>query len=55
MLPQGKAYQALFRRLRHVQVIYKLDKLGNIKPSNLECSKEEIDSYLKIFDEINGN
>jgi hypothetical protein len=55
MLPQGKAYQALFRRLRHVEVIYKLDKLGIIEPSNLEYSKEEIDNYLQIFEETNGN
>jgi hypothetical protein len=26
MLPQGKAYQALYKRLRHLEMIYKLDK-----------------------------
>lgn len=26
-LPQGKAYQALFKRLSHIQMIYKIDEL----------------------------
>jgi hypothetical protein len=26
MLPQGKAYQALFKRLKHMEMILKLDK-----------------------------
>lgn len=29
MLPQGKAYQALYKRLKHIEVIYKLDAAGN--------------------------
>lgn len=55
MLPQGKAYTALYKRLKHVEVIYKLDSLGKIKisPAN-ECNSEELKSYMTIFDSIHS-
>jgi hypothetical protein len=53
MLPQGKAYSALYKRLKHVEVIYKLDSLGKIKIQPVtECNSEELNNYIMIFDSI---
>jgi hypothetical protein len=60
MLPQGKAYQALYKRLSHINMIYKLDNENysenNIKNKETENYKkitdENIDHYLNIFDKI---
>lgn len=56
MIPQGKAYQALYKRLSHMNMIYKLDYDNEIisqEESKLEkANQEDIDYYLKIFEKI---
>jgi hypothetical protein len=53
MLPQGKAYQALYKRLKHVEVIYRLDAVGKVKtPPKMEYSSEDINHYLNIFESV---
>jgi hypothetical protein len=39
MLPQGKAYQALYKRLKHIEGIYKLDATSNIPQSSIIYSE----------------
>lgn len=39
MLPQGKAYQALYKRLKHIEVIYKLDISAQISIEKTDTSK----------------
>jgi len=54
MIPQGKAYQALYKRLSHMNMIYKLDNDNeSISEEESELGKsnqEYIDYYLKIFE-----
>jgi hypothetical protein len=53
MLPQGKAYQALYKRLKHVEVIYRLDAVGKLKNTpKMEYSSEDINHYLNIFESV---
>jgi len=33
LLPQGKAYQALYKRIKHIEVIYKLENVNAKKNS----------------------
>ncbi len=56
MLPQGKAYQALYKRLKHIEVIYKIDTIGKIKNSPMpEYSSDEIDNYMSIFESVHNS
>ncbi len=48
LLPQGKAYQALSKRLKNVEMLYKLDTDLNDN-KNIEIDKEELKYYLDIF------
>ncbi len=52
MIPQGKAYQALYKRLSHMNMIYKLDYYNeNISVEDqINLNKEEIEFYMKIFE-----
>lgn len=43
MLPQGKAYQALFKRLNHMEMIYKLD----INP--ISVMKSAVAEYILLI------
>lgn len=60
MLPQGKAYQALYKRLSHMNMIYRLDfEFHNKHNKNISCEtkntrveEEEVQYYLKIFEKI---
>ena len=54
MLPQGKAYQALYKRLSHMNMIYKLDYDLGEKGINQELIKkgEDIEYLLKTFDKM---
>jgi len=48
LLPQGKAYQALSKRLKNVEMLYRLDTDLNDK-KNIEIDIQEINHYLEIF------
>ena len=61
MLPQGKAYQSLYKRLKHMEMIYKLDTLGRggktgKRSDNKLNAKigDDINHYLSIFEEVNN-
>jgi len=62
ILPQSKAYEALLKRLKPMEMILKLDrkkfnvKLDNNNNNNInENNDEEIKKYLNIFEEIHKN
>lgn len=48
ILPQGKAYQMLSKRLKNVEMLYMLDTDLNEK-KNIEIDNEELSKYLDIF------
>jgi hypothetical protein len=49
LLPQGKAYQVLAKRMKNVEMLYKIDNdLHNTKQN--EYNTEEVEHFLKIFE-----
>jgi vacuole morphology and inheritance protein 14 len=51
LLPQGKAYQALTKRLKSVEMLCQIDNDLSLTPQNnlTEINQSEIEYFLKIF------
>ena len=51
LLPQGKAYKALNKRLSHVNIIYKLDNCIS-EQKNERKKDENLENLLNIFNRV---
>ena len=48
LLPQGTAYKSLSKRLKNVEMLYRLD-IDLSEKKNIEIDKDELNYYLDIF------
>lgn len=62
ILPQGKAFGALNKRIKNIEILIMMESKSNLKhndsriskdSSKIELSKEEIEEYVRIFQRIN--
>jgi len=49
LLPQGKAYQALAKRMKSIEMLMQIDNEMVSKENKEEIDMDEIDYFIKIF------